>query len=142
VIGHTSRIEPITNIVSTAKVATMAKVAITGSNGFVGGNIAKVLQRAGHDVVGLVRTPQKTPLPWATSVVDLSSIDSITQGLQGCTAVVHSAIANDFNKLQADRAFAYDSYVALTQRVTHAANRAGAQTVYAHRVGSWMELRI
>ena len=44
--------------------------------------------------------------------------------------MVHSAIANDFNKLQEDRAFAYDSYVALTQRVTHAANRAGAQIIY------------
>lgn len=108
----------------------MATVAITGSNGFVGGNIAKVLQLAGHEVIGLVRTPQANPLPWATRVVDLSSIESITTALSDCTAVVHSAIANDFNKLQEDRAFAYDSYVALTQRVTHAANRAGAQTIY------------
>ena len=108
----------------------MAKIAITGSNGFVGGNIAKVLQLAGHDVIGLVRSPQQKPLPWATTVVDLASIDSIATALHGCDAVVHSAIANDFNRLQEDRAFAYDSYVALTQRVTHAANRAGAQTVY------------
>ena len=108
----------------------MAKIAITGSNGFVGGNIAKVLRLAGHDVIGLVRSPQQKPLPWATTVVDLASIDSIATALHGCDAVVHSAIANDFNRLQEDRAFAYDSYVALTQRVTHAANRAGAQTVY------------
>jgi dTDP-4-dehydrorhamnose reductase len=108
----------------------MAKIAITGSNGFVGGNIAKVLQLAGHEVIGLVRSPQQKPLPWATSVVNLASIDSIAAALHGCDAVVHSAIANDFNRLQEDRAFAYDSYVALTQRVTHAANRTGAQTVY------------
>jgi dTDP-4-dehydrorhamnose reductase len=108
----------------------MAKIAITGSNGFVGGNIAKVLQLAGHDVVGLVRSPQKNPLPWPTAVVDLNSIDSIASALQGFDAVVHSAIANDFNRLQEDRIFAYDSYVALTQRVTHAANRTGAQIVY------------
>ncbi len=108
----------------------MAKIAITGSNGFVGGNIAKVLQLAGHEVIGIVRAPQKSPLPWATTVVDLSRIDSIASALQGCDAVVHSAIANDFNRLQEDRVFAYDSYVALTQRVTHAANHAGAQTVY------------
>ena len=31
----------------------MAKIAITGSNGFVGGNIAHVLKLAGHEVVGL-----------------------------------------------------------------------------------------
>jgi nucleoside-diphosphate-sugar epimerase len=108
----------------------MAKIAITGSNGFVGGNIAKVLQLAGHEVIGLVRSPQQNPLPWATTVVDLANIDSIAAALHGCDAVVHSAIANDFNRLQEDRPFAYDSYVALTQRVTHAANRAGAQTVY------------
>lgn len=108
----------------------MAKIAITGSNGFVGGNIAKVLQLAGHEVVGLVRSPQKTALPWATAVVDLASVDSIAKSLQGFDAVVHSAIANDFNRLQEDRAYAYDAFVALTQRVTHAANRAGAQTVY------------
>jgi dTDP-4-dehydrorhamnose reductase len=108
----------------------MATIALTGSNGFVGGNIAKVLQLAGHEVIGLVRQPQKNPLPWATKVVDLSSIDSIASALQGCDAVVHSAIANDFNRLQEDRIFAYDSYVALTQRVVHAANRTGAQVVY------------
>ena len=108
----------------------MAKIAITGSNGFVGGNIAKVLQLAGHEVIGLVRSPQQNPLPWATTVVDLASIDSIAAALHGCDAVVHSAIANDFNRLQEDRPIAYDSYVALTQRVTHAANRAGAQIVY------------
>ena len=53
----------------------MAKIAITGSNGFVGGNIAKVLQLAGHEVIGLVRSPQQNPLPWATTVVDLASIE-------------------------------------------------------------------
>ena len=108
----------------------MATVAITGSNGFVGGNIAKVLQLAGHNVIGLVRSPQLRPLPWQTVTVDLSQTASITDALRGCDAVVHSAIANDFNRLQEDRAFAYDSYVGLTQRVTRAANEVGAQIIY------------
>jgi dTDP-4-dehydrorhamnose reductase len=44
--------------------------------------------------------------------------------------VVHCAIANDFNRLLTDREYAYDSYVGMTQRVTKAAIRVGAQTVF------------
>lgn len=108
----------------------MAKIAITGSNGFVGGNIAHVLKLAGHEVVGLVRSTPGKALPWETKVTDLSNIDSIADAISGFDAIVHSAIANDFNRLQQDRIYAYDSFVGLTQRVTHAANRVGAQVVY------------
>ena len=108
----------------------MAKIAITGSNGFVGGNIAHVLKLAGHEVVGLVRSTPVKALPWETKVTDLSNIDSIADAISGFDAIVHSAIANDFNRLQQDRRYAYDSFVGLTQRVTHAANRVGAQVVY------------
>jgi dTDP-4-dehydrorhamnose reductase len=108
----------------------MARVAITGSNGFVGGNIAVVLQQAGHEVIGLVRNEGGKELPWAVRVVDFSSIESITESLQGCDAVVHCAIANDFNRLQQDRPYAYDSFVGLTQRITHASNAVGTHMVY------------
>jgi dTDP-4-dehydrorhamnose reductase len=108
----------------------MAKVAITGSNGFVGGNIARVLQLAGHEVVGLVRSLDGANLPWKSIVTDLSNIDSINESIADCEAVVHSAIANDFNRLQRDRTFAYDAFVGLTQRVVHAANRSGVMPIY------------
>jgi dTDP-4-dehydrorhamnose reductase len=108
----------------------MARVAITGSNGFVGGNIAQVLQMAGHQVIGIVRSAPEKALPWETSVTDFASIESISQSLQGCDAIVHCAIANDFNRLQQDRPYAYDSFVGLTQRITHAANAVGAQVIY------------
>ena len=55
----------------------MAKVAVTGSNGFVGGNIANMLLAAGHEVIGLVRSQPDSTLPWQTVVVDLSSTQSI-----------------------------------------------------------------
>jgi dTDP-4-dehydrorhamnose reductase len=108
----------------------MAKVAVTGSSGFVGGNIAHVLQLAGHEVIGLVRSTPEKNLPWKTQVTDLSSIEAIANSIRGFDAIVHSAIANDFNRLQQDRIYAYDSFVGLTQRVTHAANREGVQVVY------------
>ncbi|MFM1910545.1 MAG: hypothetical protein RLZZ545_1243, partial [Actinomycetota bacterium] len=110
--------------------APMARVAITGSNGFVGGNIAKVLQMAGHQVIGIVRSAPEKALPWETNVADFASIESISQSLQGCDAIVHCAIANDFNRLQQDRPYAYDSFVGLTQRITHAADAVGAQFIY------------
>ena len=104
------------------------KIAITGSTGFVGGNIASVLQSYGHEVIGLVRTESK--LPWQTKLVDFASEESIGKALEGTDAVVHCAIANDFNRLLEDRDFAYDSFVGMTSRVVKAANKAESKPIY------------
>lgn len=104
------------------------KIAITGSTGFVGSNIASVLQSSGHEVIGLVRSEAK--LPWETKLVDFTSEDSISSALEGTDAVVHCAIANDFNRLLEDRDFAYDSFVGMTSRVVRAANKAGSKPIY------------
>ncbi len=107
----------------------MSKIAITGITGFVGSNIASVLTDFGHQVVGLVRS-EKASLPWQSQVVDFDSVDALTEALIGCDAVVHCAIANDFNRLSTDREFAYDSYVGMTARVAEAAVAAKAHMVY------------
>ena len=104
------------------------KIAITGSTGFVGSNIASVLQNNGHEVIGLVRSENQ--LPWQTKHVDFASEDSISLALEGTGAVVHCAIANDFNRLLQDRYFAYDSFVGMTSRVVKAANKAGSKPIY------------
>jgi dTDP-4-dehydrorhamnose reductase len=104
------------------------KIAITGSTGFVGSNIASVLQSSGHEVIGLVRSEAK--LRWQTKLVDFTSEDSISSALVGTDAVVHCAIANDFNRLLQDRDFAYDSFVGMTSRVVKAANKAGSKPIY------------
>jgi dTDP-4-dehydrorhamnose reductase len=104
------------------------KIAITGSTGFVGSNIASVLQSYGHEVIGLVRSESK--LPWETKLVDFASEESISSGLEGTQAVVHCAIANDFNRLLQDRDFAYDSFVGMTSRVVRAANKTGSKPIY------------
>ena len=104
------------------------KIAITGSTGFVGSNIASVLQSSGHEVIGLVRSEAK--LPWETKLVDFTNEDSISSALVGTDAVVHCAIANDFNRLLQDRDFAYDSFVGMTSRVVKAANKAGSKPIY------------
>lgn len=104
------------------------KIAITGSTGFVGSNIASVLQSFGHEVIGLVRS--ESELPWQTKLVDFISEESIALGLAGTDAVVHCAIANDFNRLLQDRDFAYDSFVGMTSRVVRAANTANSKPIY------------
>lgn len=107
----------------------MAKIAITGSTGFVGSNIASVLLSRGHQVIGLGRRAPEVAPSWPVKVVDYTDVDSVARALAGFDAVVHCAIANDFNKLVDDRVFAYDSYVGLTQTVTAAANLAGAKPI-------------
>ena len=107
----------------------MAKIAITGSTGFVGSNIASVLLSRGHQVIGLGRRAPEVGPSWPVKVVDYTDIDSVANALTGFDAVVHCAIANDFNRLVDDRVFAYNSYVGLTQTVTQAANLAGAKPI-------------
>jgi dTDP-4-dehydrorhamnose reductase len=107
----------------------VTKIAITGSTGFVGSNIAAVLVKFGHEVVGLGRKSPEVAAGWPIQVVDFNDVDSIAGALDGCEAVIHCAIANDFNRLVDDREFAYDAFAGLTQRVTLAANKAGARPI-------------
>ena len=104
----------------------MATVFITGATGFVGSNVSEVLSMAGHRVIAGVRAEPRAPLPFTHVTVDYTSIDSIAEAAAGADAVVHLAIANDFNRLQLNRPEGYDAYVGLTQRVVHAAAALGA----------------
>jgi dTDP-4-dehydrorhamnose reductase len=104
------------------------RIAVTGSTGFVGSNIATVLSNVGHDVVGLIRKPQS--MPWETREVDFSAEESLVKQMHDCQVVVHCAIANDFNRLMQDRPFAYDAFVGMTSRVVRAANQVGAKPIY------------
>lgn len=105
------------------------RIAVTGSTGFVGSNIASVLMAFGHEVVGLSRRPV-TDTPWPIVEVDFGSVESLTSALTGVDAVVHCAIQNDFNRLVENHDEAYDSFVGMTARVTHAARATGAHVVY------------
>ena len=104
-------------------------IAVTGSTGFVGSNVAAILSGRGHSVIGLSRRVVDGA-PWPIHTVDFGSVDSLSEALVGVDAVVHCAIANDFNRLLEDREFAYDSFVGMTTRVAQAAAHTGAQLVY------------
>lgn len=104
----------------------MARVLVTGATGFVGSNIATVLADRGHDVVAGTRGADD--LPWPARVLDYAAIEP--RQLADIDVVVHCAIANDFERLQADRRYARDSYVDLTARLARAADAAGARMVF------------
>ncbi len=108
----------------------MARVAVTGATGFVGGTVAAVLAGKGHEVVCLVRRDPGAGFPWPTRLTDTSDTDSVAASLEGCEAVVHLAIMNDFHGMYADRRAAYDGYVGLTRRVVDAANLTGTRVGY------------
>ncbi len=104
-------------------------IAVTGSTGFVGSNIAAILASRGHSVVGFGRA-ERADAPWPIRAVDFTSVPELTDALAGVDAVVHCAIANDFNRLLADREYAYDSFVGMTSRVARAAAATSSQLVY------------
>lgn len=108
----------------------MARIAVTGGTGFVGGTAASVLAGQGHDVVCLVRRDVGPDFPWPTALVDIGDRDSLARGLDGCDAVAHLAIMNDFHGMYADRRAAWDGYVGLTRRVVDAANLTGSRVGY------------
>lgn len=108
----------------------MARIAVTGATGFVGGTVTQVLADQGHDVRCLVRRDPGTDFPWPYAVVDLSDAEALTRGMDGVDAVAHLAIFNDFHGMYADRRTAYDGYVGLTRRVVDAANAVDARVGY------------
>jgi dTDP-4-dehydrorhamnose reductase len=105
----------------------VSTIAVTGATGFVGGTVAAVLADKGHDVVCLVRSDPGPDFPWKTRLVDVQDTGSLTEGLDGCDAVAHLAIWNDFDGMYADRRRGWDGYVGLTRRVVDAANETGAR---------------
>ncbi len=106
----------------------MARVALTGGTGFLGSNVAEVLGDAGHEVLVLTRATPPMEVPWSYAVVNTSESAAVEAVIGGCDALVHTAIANDFQNLDAQAA--YDAYPGLTQSVTRAALAVGAKPIY------------
>jgi len=106
----------------------MAKVALTGATGFLGSQMAAVLTDAGHQVLALTRAQPAAALPWAYEVLNTNDAEALANVLEGYDAIVHTAIANDFQNL--DSQAAYRAYPGLTSSVTQAANAVGAQIIY------------
>ena len=78
------------------------KVFVTGASGFVGGHLCTALTKAGHEVIGLIRSPKDTNYGFQVIKGDLS-LESIKKTVaqlpEDLDAVIHTAgIVHSFDK--------------------------------------------
>lgn len=107
------------------------KTFVTGGAGFVGGMVVRQLIQAGHTVRALVRPNsdlrQFKDLPVETLGGDLSNMDSLRQGMQGCEWVFHIAALYSFWGHPWEEF--YQSNVEGTRHVLQAAGEVGVQRI-------------
>jgi len=81
------------------------RVFVTGASGWIGSAVVPELIGAGHQVLGLVRSPEK-----AAAVEDagaevllgsLEDLDTLRQGAESSDAVIHLAYIHDFSQIDA-----------------------------------------
>lgn len=100
----------------------MAKVAITGITGLVGGHVADALEKAGHVVVGVSRQATSKPTGRLIHMVsDLTDPQALTSALEGCDIIFHFAD-------RADRKSYTDENVDTAARMLAALRKAAAVT--------------
>ncbi|MBL8136157.1 MAG: NAD-dependent epimerase/dehydratase family protein [Acidobacteria bacterium] len=73
----------------------MSRYFVTGATGFIGAEVAKQLRTRGHQVVALVRSPEKASLlaklGCELHVGDITAPDTLRTGMRGADGVFHVA---------------------------------------------------
>lgn len=107
------------------------RYALTGGTGFVGGELARQLVEAGHDVVALVRDPARAVALAALGVElvegDLDADDALDRLLAGADGLFH--VAGWYRLGDRDRSAGQRVDVTGTRNVLAAARRAGTSRV-------------
>lgn len=105
---------------------------LTGGTGFIGSNIVHEAVAAGHEVLTTVHSfvPDAAD-GYVTERVDMTDPDEVGASVRNCDpdVVIHCAILNDFDRMYADRRFAWDAYVGATRSTASAAAEIGAAFV-------------
>ena len=84
------------------------EVFLTGATGYIGSSVAEALQKAGHKVTGLARTPEKAKQLESRGVRaalgDLLQPETVAAPARAAEGVIHTANTNNANSAQADAA--------------------------------------
>jgi dihydroflavonol-4-reductase len=118
------------------------KVFLTGATGFIGGELARQLRERGDEVVCLVRSPEKaarlTDLGCELASGDLSDLEAIRKGIEGCDAAIHAAAMYEVGIPASRHPAMWEANVAGTERVLGAALAAKlSRVVYVSTVGAF-----
>jgi nucleoside-diphosphate-sugar epimerase len=109
------------------------KAFVTGATGFLGGALARKLRERGDDVVALVRSPSKAGelerVGCQMVAGDLSDVDAIRFGVEGCDAAFHVAAYYAVGVPPSEREAMVDANVHGTERVLDAAIDAGTTRI-------------
>ena len=116
------------------------KVFLTGATGFIGGNVARQLCERGDDVVCLVRSPRKgkslADLGCALVAGDLSDVETLRKGMEGCDGVIHAAAMYEVGIPKSQHPAMYEANVHGTENLLRAALEAKIpKIVYVSTVG-------
>ena len=105
------------------------KAFLTGGTGFIGGHVARKLRERGHDVLALVRSPDKagelSALGCRLVTGDLSDAAAIRTGVEGCDAVFHLGAIYKVGVPRSEHEALYEANVLGTELVLDAAIDAG-----------------
>ena len=83
----------------------MAKILVTGANGFIGSEVCKTLLLGGHEIVPAMRTKD---YPSAVPVGDLTTKTYWGAALNGCDSVIHlAARVHVMNEVESDALAAF-----------------------------------
>jgi nucleoside-diphosphate-sugar epimerase len=108
------------------------EVFLTGATGYIGSAVAEALQKAGHKVTGLARTPEKAKQLEARGVRaalgNLLQPEAIGALARAAGGVIHTANTNDANAPKADAAVAHAILEALK----------GTGKPFVYTSGVWM----
>lgn len=106
------------------------RVWMTGGTGFVGSNIAYAALDRGASVLSTVHS-HPGDVGFETQPIDMTSRDQVAGSISDYQPdiVIHCAILNDWDRMYADRQYAWDAYVTATENTIDAANDVGAPYV-------------
>ena len=110
------------------------KIFVTGASGYIGSAVASALARAGHDVLGLVRTSSKAPELARSEVeplvANLDAPASWRERARECQVLVHTAAEYTPRNAELDRA--------TVKELTALGGRGGNSSLFVYTSGVWV----